>query len=286
MNKQAKDTNNKTVKNIDASDVVMIINSCDAYSDLWDPFFKLLKKYWNPQYPIILNTETKRYGYPGLNIKTLQLYKENEKPEWSERLMKTLRHIDSEYVILMLDDFFLEKPVDEEKIIQTIAWMKEDSSIASFCFVPVLPDGYLPSVFPGFGKRPAKGEYRLTCQASVWRRETLLNDMRPHESAWLFETLGSKRSWRYKDQKFFAAEPDNIIMEYDDKIGGAVHRGKWNNYMKELNDLEDLHIDFTRRGFNDLVPGSSHAKKVFLKSRLNSKGIVRAVSNRWRSLKW
>ncbi|MBR2668842.1 MAG: hypothetical protein IKE36_03490, partial [Solobacterium sp.] len=75
--------------------VVLLVNSCDAYEDCWIPFFTLLKKYWNPHMPIYLNTETKSWSFEGLDIRTLQLYRKEDKPEWSERLIRTLQNIDA-----------------------------------------------------------------------------------------------------------------------------------------------------------------------------------------------
>lgn len=51
------------------ADGTLMICSSDAYSDLWDPFFLLLERYW-PQaknYPVILNTESKVYEKEGWN---------------------------------------------------------------------------------------------------------------------------------------------------------------------------------------------------------------------------
>ena len=48
--------------------IALLVNSCDKYEDLWAPFFTLLKKYWNPEYPIVLNTESKDFNFEGLNI--------------------------------------------------------------------------------------------------------------------------------------------------------------------------------------------------------------------------
>ena len=45
------------------SRVTLLVNSCDAYADLWQPFFTLLKRYFVPlPDEILLNTETKAYN--------------------------------------------------------------------------------------------------------------------------------------------------------------------------------------------------------------------------------
>ena len=49
--------------------MTMLVNSCDAYEDLWQPFFTLLKRYFAPlDMRILLNTESKDFRFEGLNI--------------------------------------------------------------------------------------------------------------------------------------------------------------------------------------------------------------------------
>ena len=46
--------------------VTLLVNSCDAYADLWQPFFTLLKRYFVPlPAEILLNTETKDFAFDG-----------------------------------------------------------------------------------------------------------------------------------------------------------------------------------------------------------------------------
>ena len=51
------------------SNFSILVNTTDSFSDCWNPFFKLFKKYW-PNYggKIYLNTEIKDFKYEGLNI--------------------------------------------------------------------------------------------------------------------------------------------------------------------------------------------------------------------------
>ena len=86
-------------------DCAVLVCSCDKYEDTWIPFFTLMKKYWSDcPYQIYLNTETKQYKDKlGMGVITL-----NSRPKysWSKRLKNCLRQIDSQFVILILDDFF------------------------------------------------------------------------------------------------------------------------------------------------------------------------------------
>ena len=64
----------------------VLVSSCDAYEDLWNPFFSIIKKEWPEvvDYPIVLNTESKAYTHDGLNIKCYQLYKPGTKVHWGK----------------------------------------------------------------------------------------------------------------------------------------------------------------------------------------------------------
>ena len=266
-------------------DITLVVSSCDKYSDIWDPFFTLLKRYWDPQMPVVLVTESKDYTFEGMDIRTLDLYPAGSRPPWSELQMKALEKIDTDFVLFMLDDFFLEAAVKEERVRECLEWMKQDPSIACFNFTPVMHGSNLPCGYAGFELRPQNGEYRLNCQAALWRRKTLLDDMRPHENAWIFETLGSRRSFRWKDQKFYSALPEENIFPYDVKGGGALNHGKWNQSAVELIEREQLDVDVSARGINTEVRGSAQRRIQYIFSDLSPKRVIKALVTRYRSLK-
>lgn len=84
--------------------VTLLVNSCDAYADLWQPFFTLLKRYFVPlPAEILLNTETKDFAFDGLNLRCVH----STAPTYGERMTDALREVKTEYTLLLLDDFFL-----------------------------------------------------------------------------------------------------------------------------------------------------------------------------------
>lgn len=222
----------------------ILVNTCDKYEDCWNPFFTLLKKYWkNIKYPIVLNTESKSFNFPGLDIKSFGMYKDNKKVAWGERMIKTLKKIDSKYIIFMLDDFFITDYVDEDKLNEVIKWMKEDSNIAVFSF-NVVEDNKLdiPSnKYYGYALRDKKGPYRFNCQAAIWRRDVLIKIFRKHESPWEWELIGNSRSVRFKEEFYTLVDVKNMIFKYDYKNIGIV-RGRWK--------LPDVKIFFEKEGIN------------------------------------
>ena len=254
--------------------LTVLVNSCDAYEDTWYPMFKLLKKYWpDRKYPIVLNTETKQYDFEDMNIKTINL-DTKKNVSWSYRLKSVLKKIDSEYILFLLDDFFLEKKVDQKEIDKIIKYMDEDSNIAVFSFNYVEKNDYEDvesKKYPGFKLRNKKGPYRFNCQAAIWRRDVLIKALRNHESAWDWELIGNRRSRRMKYDFYTLCESTDMIFKYDyHKIG--VVRGRWSlpnteDFLKK----EGIKIDYSIR--NNKVKKEVKSNKYLDKIKLYLKKI-------------
>lgn len=260
----------------------MLVSTCDSYEDTWEAFFKSLKRYW-PSFnmTIVLNTESKNYKMENLDIKTFNLFK-NKKVPWGARLIEHLKKIDTEYVLFMLDDFFLVKPVNEKMINQCIKYMDENKNIAVFCFHRVDDKNNIPSKkYKNFELRPKNGKYRLNCQTAIWRRERLIKFINKKESPWDFEIYGSIRSRKFKDEFYSiipeVEEPFNYNM-YEQ--GTGICRGKW---VKEVviplfKELE-IKMDFSKRGFCNQEEQAADNRTFFQKCQSKYKKFVAWLSS-------
>ena len=238
----------------------VVVSSCDKCSDLWYPFFSLFQKAWpENEFSIVLNTESKTYQHEGMNIETFCLYGENESVPWGKRLKETLQRIDTEYIILLLDDFFLRKEVKHDRILQCIEWMEQDTSISCFCFMESLTKNIKDGKYEGFERRPLLGDYKFNCQAAVWRRKRLIGYLRNGEDPWQWEMFGNWRSYRYPFHKFYSQiAGQEYVFPYICKVQGrswgglALYRGKW--YLPCVEKLfaeNGISVDFTIRGTVD-----------------------------------
>ena len=211
----------------------LLVNSCDSYSDVWFPFFKILQVQWpDLDMPIVLNTETKSYGIQELNIETFNVLEGKGNIEWGERLIDVLNRIETEYVLFMLDDYLLQEPVKSEIVRNCIKWMDEDKSIVTFLLVPsgfFAREGYKSkwkSPYPGFGLREKK-DPRLITGPGIWRRKELISLIKPFEDPWVWELYGSMRARRYRGKFYCCTLDAPKAFVYDVKRGGAIHRGLW-----------------------------------------------------------
>lgn len=239
----------------------VVVSSCDKYEDLWDPFFRILKAEWprleREQITIILNTEHKTFCLEGLNIKTLQLYDEDEASVWTERLRRTLESIETDYIIHILDDFFLNDKVRDDIIDRCVKWMDDRSGISMFCFKETyVSKNIRDNRYEGFERRPLFGQYKFNCQAALWRRTRLINYLKKNENPWEWEEFGNWRSYRHPFHLFYSHIPGGPrVFPYIYEAEGStfwesgVYRGKW--VLPSVDPVFKMHnitVDYSIRG--------------------------------------
>lgn len=228
-----------------ANTLTIVISSCDDYSDIWSPFFTLLKRYWDPiEYPIVFNTETKKATANGLNIRTINSDKDWS---WSKRLRNVISQIDSQYVLLILDDFFLYDNVEGQKIEHCVSWMSRDRRIANITFFKTGIDGIAKKSHPGFALKRRKSLYKVNAVAGIWRKSKLLKYLKDDENAWQFEQNGTERSWRSFDKFYYLSDDDAKIIPYDFTKYG-LFGGKWLEPTVGLFKKEKITMGFSARG--------------------------------------
>lgn len=168
------------------------ISSFDDYSDIWAPFFTRFFKYWKDcAYPIYLGSVSKEYPDP----RVVPLHAGNHR-NWSSRAVEHLRQLDSRYVLMMLEDYMIDRPVNQADIARVIEWM----DLFDLHAVRLFPDPPPVTGMPGVPQLGFQGQGQLNrtnTHATIWRRESLLEIIRPGESLWEFESNGSIRSNRF-----------------------------------------------------------------------------------------
>lgn len=226
----------------------VLINSCDAYSDVWDLFFTALKGAWEDfDYPIVLNTQSNEYNFEGVRVIN---HKKRKDDRWGERYRDTLRKIDSPYVLPILDDFVLRENTRPNKLINdVIEWMEDNKEIDVFYLNNHPHVNKIPTEYPKFGLLPRKCDYKLTTDIAVWRKESLYNYIKDFETPWEWEMYATKKAW--KSNKKFYALLDKKDAPFSITYGGVIRRGLWHPEVVQIAEKYDVKIDFSERGFMD-----------------------------------
>ncbi len=229
----------------------ILINSCDAYKDAWPFFFYLLKQNWQGEMPrIYMNTETFTASADGFDIVTL-----NSDPSlgWGERLISSLERIPEDYVLMMLEDFYYENPIDIKTIDQCCEALVNNPDILSFQLKPCDEVAHGNSLekgerFSGFSIRKKFGGYILAAIPTLWRKTDLMKLTNNKDTPWEWEFFGTRRTWLYGKKVYCRLNDASKVFDYDDVHGGAIHRGKWVGYkMEELEKKYDYKLDYGDR---------------------------------------
>lgn len=255
----------------------ILINSCDAYRDAWNPFFRILEKTW-PQAKnrtIYLNTESLDYKDSFFDVKVINSGKNTP---WGQRLLKVVEKIDSDYVLMLLEDFFFEKEIEEDSIEKCVNYLDNNERIACFSFTTANEStdlGYcnkhIDERYPSFVKRKQFGDYKYNASPSLWRKSALQKWTFRNDTPWHWEFFGNKRTWFSKDEFYSLRVDANPVFVYDVEHGGAIHRGKWVGYkMRELQEKYNIKIDLSQREVEEdwMIQSQTPVKPFYM--RLNS----------------
>lgn len=223
------------------NDVSVLIYSCDKYADVWGPFFTLLFRYWDCPYPVYVTAETEQCLLP--NVKTINTDAET----WTARIHDAVCQLDTEYVIAMCEDHFMRRPVKQDAINQCIERMDEEKIIACFNFEKEY-DWYLPSDYPDFGLKPVDGNYKKSCQPTLWRRSVLEELLNVKMSPWEWELSPTYDTHHYY---IFTGDPNDLVFEYGyhNNQWCGIQKGKWvASDVMPLFEREGIHVDYSIRG--------------------------------------
>lgn len=237
----------------------IVINTCDAYSDVWELFFKAFEQYWSGcEYEVVLNTESLKCN--SSNVITHNFNETSTLNNWGKRFKQTLEDIDSEFVIMLYDDFILEGNVNQNKIKQCIKWLEDEKNkdICAFYFIHSQNENIDDGKFDGFECLPIKADYKLNSAPALWRKDKLINFIEDNDSPWAWEYFGSYRAYNKESVFYSVKKKDEDIYPYNYSMGGAIYRGKWvSSVVLPLVDKYKLDLDLSKRGLTNKVGGSN-----------------------------
>ncbi len=225
--------------------IAILINSCDAYSDLWPYFFRLLQINWKSinEYNIYLNTEKITKFETEIPV-TIINTKQEGIDQWGKRLINSLSNIKEDYVVVLMDDFFLRKPLDDQRLLKCVQYFEEEERVSVFYLAHVYRRSFPESVYKGFVEIPKHTNYRLNSCPALWKKEKLLTYIKETDNPWAWEYFGGCRT-NHTEDLFFCVEKGKPIYDY----AHAIYRGKWlDNEIQPLINEFCLDIDTSVRG--------------------------------------
>ena len=171
-----------------------VVLTSDSHNWLLKGFFHQWKKYNGG------SVEVAGFTKPELpkdvNFHSIGDMKDYPVDKWSNALIKYLNEIPDDLVLILLEDYWLIRPVDFDAIEEAVELIESYRDVIRFDLTTDRSGSKIAEYAGAFRKLDlcrAKGEYSLSFQASIYRKSLLLEVLRPDENPWQTELNGSAR---------------------------------------------------------------------------------------------
>lgn len=178
--------------------IPILVVSCDAYQDVWHPFFYYFFKNWRDcPYPVYLVSN--KLKYPDSRVSPLLV---GSDVDYSSNLIKALHQIPDEWLIFWIDDRPPAIPVDTARLAKLIL-LAQEKDAGCLKLIPCNPLS-LTDEKDAIGEIPKNSQYLVSMTIALWKKSTLLKVLQPGESAWDIEKRGGVQRSRELEDKFYA----------------------------------------------------------------------------------
>ena len=174
----------REVKIVELKDkLTMVISSCEAYSDLWDNHILLLNENWKDRdiKTVIVTDKVHESNYQDIEI-----FPAGDLLEMPQRLKKYIKTCDTEYILITLDDYYVDKKIDTKKIQRAIDIM-ETKKLDYFRFWPYPHERKKIDDIEKAYWIELNGNYKVNLYPAIWRKEFLEDTIKDSLSAWEYE---------------------------------------------------------------------------------------------------
>jgi hypothetical protein len=112
--------------------------------------------------------------------------------QWSDGLLQMLDQIGHKYFILILEDYWLYRLVDKQRIGQVARLMNDDILRIDLAGNRASYKAAV-EIAPGLVETPPSTPYQMSFQAGIWHKDNLRKVLRVGENPWEAEVNGSPR---------------------------------------------------------------------------------------------
>ena len=239
-------------------DCSIIISSCDKFSDLWDANVKLLEKNWadrGVKTYIVTDSPTDK-EFDGVEIISA-----GEGTEITERIRFALQIVKTEYIIFLLDDYFLTDLINDKKVENCIGAMEKEN-LDYLRLYTFMNAKYFKEKIGDYGdifRITTDAIYNINLYPCVFKRDFLLATLDGTMNAWQYEVSLTKAGARY-GAKCALVNPNALDMLDVVRKGRLIRKAKryLDKYDLYHGDREVMDV------FTTLKLGTTYRLKVLL----------------------
>lgn len=221
----------------------------DTYLWCLSPFAYLFNKYWSPEQEVVVVG----YNKPSFELpKNFHFYSLGSvnapQSRWSDGLIKFLTTTSDDFNIIMLEDYWISRPVDVACINMALEYMQENPYVLRFDLTGDVMHGNgdcRDATSFGFighydivEKKPNK-EYRMSFQSAIWNNKLLLSLLKKGMNPWEVE--------------MYTVIPEHILIlgtkQWPLRYANAIFKGELD--MKELEKIHPTDYSLIKNVFPD-----------------------------------
>lgn len=217
----------------------ILVLSCDKNEEIFDAFHHCIEKYYPDHPEVIYAMETKQNPY----YKTI--CKDYPLELWTKRIRETLKEIDDDQILIIMDDCFIRQPVDKKRIAYASKHLK--NNIATFCFEKSWDKNDTDTPYKDFKRRQPGSDYEVCINCGLWQKDKLIDVLSRDSDPWDVEMKQDNRGYTY-----LINSGDYIIdWGYITWKPTGLFKGKWCRNIIPFFEKEGIKIDYEKRGFYD-----------------------------------
>lgn len=217
--------------------LAIYVSSYDGCSDLWNTFFEIFDTFWSKcNFPIYLVNNQKPYEHK--NIKVISTGAE---VHWFDRNIRALEEVKEEYILFMLEDYFISKNINNNEFYKIVQFMQSHNSF----YYQLSFNGEISRKDSKIIQVNSHIKYPISLQPAIWNKEYLLKILKNinMESPWDFENYFKKK---YEET---VGVISGAFCDMRDILGykNGVLRGKWIPTTIKYFEKKEIYIDLGER---------------------------------------
>ena len=180
-------------------DFSILVIGCKKHEQIANRYYALANKFWpdSIKNTLFCTDEITDYQVEFTGGKIVS----DDSNHFAFRIISGLNHIDSDYVVLLLDDYYFTKTIDSNKVLELIKYLR--SNELDYCKLIGLPKCFKSNRgFKGTYHIQQSTHYGISLQPSIWKKESLLEalELCTGASAWEVEAAFSSYQKNHFEQ--------------------------------------------------------------------------------------
>lgn len=185
----------------------VIVLTSDKYLQALKPFAWLFNKYWGADQEVLVAGFTAPdFDLPAnFSFHSIGAFSDYPMSRWSDALIKLMHDIPDEVFTLMLEDYWLTRPVYRQAVTMLEDYALQFGYVARLDLTGDRKNNGMASFYGNCGHlrlvwSDPNSQYHMSMMTGIWRKAHLLRVLIPNETAWQVELQGTPRLAALKNE--------------------------------------------------------------------------------------